>query len=63
MEKRAGRRKRGVEQSWNRAADWLRPALCGGALQAPPAGSGAEPPEHLKFGATWDLKIHYRNAL
>jgi len=26
-EKRAERRKRGVEESWNRAVNWLRPAL------------------------------------
>jgi len=29
----------------------------------PQRHSGAETPENLKFGATWDLKIHYRNAL
>ena len=34
----------------------------GGRCKLPQWGPGRSP-ENLKFGASWDLKIHYRNAL
>ena len=50
--------------SWERAAIPLPTSqrVWGSAVSSP-SGVRGRAPENLKFGATWDLKIHYRNAL